>query len=517
MRIQGTIMFGDVKYLLNQVDFKIVKIMSLSLKKYIMYREDNVKNVVVISNNNLQDLLQDIIYFFDKQNAEWYLDMVAADKSDAVRFSTAVGIVQKFLKYKVPRVNKLINDPGEDVFFSENATDYFNLFQSAELIENVPTEEKDWSVIHDILYNLCGQNEEVYDWVFNWFAVLYQNPAYRFSTSVIFVGAHGSGKGMFANALAKIFDNTCYRANSKDLTSTFNSQLFEGKYLVLCNEIVDQKNTYQFSNDLKEFVTEKQISIEAKYSDRYMAKNYIKLILFSNDNNPIYIERNDRRYLVAKSKKLDMPYDTRHKYWEDEDFFNSQVDGFCYALSNTIVNYEQVTTEPIMTEAKNDIINNFTTDFNATIKEIIEDHSDMWEKHITGSYYINYGKVYAAYNQTAYKKIHRLKFGSKLRAEGFIVDTNSIDSVTCVRIKVSDEIYEATKPKEYIGYKYNVDVRHNSQDVKIELIKKEYTRLQMAKALGVESTDDDEIVKAIKMHKKQDVIYEPRDGVYKFV
>ncbi len=56
-------MFGDVKYLLNQVDFKIVKIMSLSLKKYIMYREDNVKNVVVISNNNLQDLLQDIIYF----------------------------------------------------------------------------------------------------------------------------------------------------------------------------------------------------------------------------------------------------------------------------------------------------------------------------------------------------------------------------------------------------------------------------------------------------------------------
>jgi hypothetical protein len=506
----------EARYLMKKIDADVVKIMSLTQKKYKMYKRDPVKNVIIVSSNNHQDILQDIVYFLNYKCPSWFRDITSDQLSESARFSKALSILSNFLKYDAPRVNDLINDPAEDVFFTENNTDYFNLFQNTELLVNPPTTEKNWDVIHDLLLNLCGNNPEVYDWVFNWLSVLYQYPTYRFSTSVIFIGAHGSGKGMFANALAHIFDNTCYRANSRDLISNFNHQLFVGKFLVLCNEIVDQKNTYQFSNDLKEIVTEKQISVEQKYSDRYLAKNYIKLIMFSNDNNPIYIEKGDRRYIVAKSKKLDMPYDVRNRYWEDESFFKDQVEGFCYALNNNIVDLERVTSEPPMTSAKEDIINYFATDFSAAIREIIEECVDNWVKNIRGEYYLDYSIIYDKYSRVAFKKIHNKKFGSKLRGEGYIIDKVTIDSNTVVRVKIPDEIYCDLKPHEFGKLPRIAPTTSDSCDPEI-IESKEYALDELCAATNNLGLNEDEKVAVMKRLKRDGIVYEKSSGVYKFV
>jgi len=504
-------MFEKIDYLLNKTGLKIVKVMSLSNKKYILYRTHPVLNQITISNNNKQDLLEDLIYFLDSNEPGWFLEINNQDLPEKSKYRKAINEVDAQLRYRTKRVNKVINDPANDLFFTENNTTYFNIFQNTELLVNPPVVEYDWDIVHQVIWNLCGEDEEIYDWVFNWLTVLYQFPAHRFTTSLIFIGEHGSGKGMLSNILAEVFGKTCYRANSRDLISTFNAQLFEGNFLVLCNEIVDQKNTYQFSNELKEIVTEKEVSTEQKYFDRYLAKNYVKLIMFSNDSNPIYIEQGDRRYLVAKSKKIKIEYTKLQKFFEDENFFRKQVLGFCYALNNNIPNFEKVTKEPPMTEAKEDIINNFLTDFNVILQEILENLCDKWVKDINGDYYIDYSEVYNEYAcLDKVKHIYRKKFGSRLRAEGFILIKNTIDGVTNVRLKIPHNIFKNMKPVEY-----NHSQKYSRYNLSIRPADITYNKNELCRALNILDTDIDEINNKIKLYKKQGIIYEIKNGVYK--
>lgn len=444
---------SKIRHVLKKNEMDVVKVTELSQKKYILYMPDFVKQYIMISNSNKLDLCDDLVYYLNQNNAEWYKEVSVDDLGDDLRFKQALKVLDYYLRFEITRVNDLKNDPGQDLFFTENRKTYFNLFQNADLLVNQPETQKDWSLIHEILLNLCGNNHEIYEWVFNWLSVLYQFPTHRFSTSLIFIGEKGSGKGMFSNVLKEIFDNTCYRANSRDLISKFNSQLFENKFLVLANEIVDQKNQYQFSNDLKEVITEKEISVEKKFSDRYMAKNYIKLILFSNDFAPIYIEPQDRRYLVIKSKTLNVSYEKRRMFFEDEKFFRSQVEGFCYDLNNNVVDMEQVVSEPPMTQEKEDIINMFLTDLNTIVCEILEDNYTCWKMDTNGDYYIKLSDVYEDYeckvsDQRA-KKIHFKKFGTRLRNEGFVVIKNTIDGNTTTRINIPQKIFQSKMPEEF--------------------------------------------------------------------
>jgi len=454
-------MAKNVVEMLEENKINIVKVTNLTTKKFIMYKEDKILNYKIESNSTKADILDDIIYIISKNDINWYHTLFGDDElskdPDTGKFNTKPrGTFKKgleefkyYLSYNCYRVNNIINDPAQNLFFEENGVKYFNLFQNTKYLVEKPNEYKDWNTIKTILFNLCGNNKEYFDWVLNWFACLYNKPTYRFSTSIIFIGDKGSGKGMFSEALMKIFGKCAYRANSKDLTNNFNSQLFEGKLLLIANEIIDQKNKYQFSNDLKEFVTEKEISVEKKFSDRYMCKNYIKLVLFSNSNQPISIEEDDRRYAVFKSQKLHMSYAERKKYWDDEDnYFTNQVEGFCSFLNNFNFDLSKVVSEPIMTPYKQDIIDVNKTDFNSIIYELIKENNYEYIYDTHKIPYIEFKKIYDWYcNKPGAKITTANKFGAKLRMENYIVVKKTIDNNNSTFIRVPDKIIEYYKER----------------------------------------------------------------------
>ena len=408
-------MYDNIIGMLNNYDLEIVKVTNLTNKKFILYTKDKILNYKIVSNSTKQDVLEDIIHIVSSDNPNWYIDIVEQKPS----FKKGVEEIKTYLSYYCRRVNDIINDPARELMFTDNGVDYFNLFQNTKYVVEKPNEYKDWSTIYKVLSNLCGKDEDNYDWAINFLSCLYNNPTYRFATSIIFIGDKGSGKGMLSEALMKIYGRCTYRANSKDLTNNFNSQLFEGKVLLLANEIIDQRNKYQFSNDLKEFVTEKEISVEKKFSDRYMAKNYIKLILFSNSNQPISIEEDDRRYAVFKGRKIDIDYEERKKYWDDVDnYFTDQVEGFCYFLKNYKYDLSKVVSEPIMTTYKQDIIDVNKTDFKSIILDILKSNSYDYVKSTDGNYYLLYSLVYDQYFvKEGVRRIAKNKFSPKLKLE----------------------------------------------------------------------------------------------------
>lgn len=438
--------FDSIYQLMDILHLDLVKITTANKNPYILYKKDDIKNYFILSKSSIKSIVDDLVYYFYEFSNNWYLKIISEKPTE----KKAISLVYDFVTYESERVNQIINDPAEELIFNENGIKYFNLFENTKYLVEKPNVEKDWSTIQKVLFNLCNNNGENYEWVINWLSCLYQYPMYRFTTSLIFIGEKGSGKGMFSKVMRFIFGKCCYSANSKDLISNFNSHLFEGKLLLLANEIVDQKNKYQFSNDLKEFVTEETLSVEKKFSDRYLAKNYIKLVLFSNSNQPIAIEEGDRRYAVFKSKKIDMSYSERNDFFENEDFFKNQVEGFCFYLENNLCDFESIVTEPIMTQEKQDIINLNITDFKADILDILDYLVPSWIKHIDKKYYIPYNIVYNEYNGKQRKyDLSRMKFTNKLKINDFSTDKKTIDSENRVYIKVPDGLVNHKKSIVY--------------------------------------------------------------------
>lgn len=438
-----------VQDLLDKLNINIIKVNSQTNKKFFIYKKHEIYRYVDLNTTTKADAVDEIIYRLQKQySPNWYVDMCNDGKPS---FKKGKDDILDYLSYEVTRVSDIQNDPGEELFFEEDGRLYFNMFQDTKyLVEDIREniQKKDWNVIHQIIENLVDNNLEHYEWVMNWLAVLFQYPTYKFSTSVIFSGEKGSGKGMLSEVLRYIFGHCSYSANSRDLSTNFNAQLFEGKILLLANEIIDQDKKYKFSNNLKEFVTEKQISVEKKYCDRYMAKNYVKMIMFSNSKNPVSIEERDRRYAVFYSQyPIDriLDYYTRNKFFEDEEFFRDQVEGFIHYLYNYMIDVEKVTKEPIMTQAKENIIIMNKTDFKSFVLQLMGENPNEWVESLKGEYYFPYYRLYDIYvnkiniREAAHniKIIPKNKFGTRLRVENFEVHTlKSINSIKGSWIKI---------------------------------------------------------------------------------
>ena len=442
--------YNSIQGLLSILNLKVIKLTALtSGAKYFIYRPDPIKNLLILSAGVKYSIVDDIVSHFSRYDIDWYSKIQPGEKNKT--FKKGVAIVKDYVSYNCECCSLVTNNPGEELKYSEKGVTYFNLFQNTELLVEKPIFQKDFSVIEKIIFNLCSEDVEKYEWVMNWFKCIYIQPDFRFTTSIVFIGEPGTGKGMLTEVLRHIFQNTCYRANSKDLVSNFNSQLFEGKYLLLANEILDQNKKYQFSNDLKEYITEKEISVEGKYMSRYVAKNYVKLIMFSNSKQPIVIEESDRRYFVSASKKrIDkiLTKEELNKFWELGDFFKNQVEGFCAYLNSCVdYDFDKVTKEPPLTEEKKNIIDIHKTDFKQIIEEIIKDAKSGIEYDVRQNAWIEFSLLYNLYHNEDYqryrkKTLTKKKFAAKLNIEGFKKQKNSINSTTKVRVGVPEKIID---------------------------------------------------------------------------
>ncbi|MDZ7762972.1 MAG: hypothetical protein U5K00_00900 [Melioribacteraceae bacterium] len=74
--------------------------------------------------------------------------------------------------------------------------------------------------------------------------------------------------------------------------------------------------------------------MKPKGVDSFQADNFINYILFSNNNMPIYLDNNDRRFNVIVNKEAKKVHDLSF-YKNDEELVksvNSELDGFAEIL-----------------------------------------------------------------------------------------------------------------------------------------------------------------------------------------
>lgn len=158
-------------------------------------------------------------------------------------------------------------------------------------------------IIHKIIWHCFGSDQETYERVLNWLAVIWQFRC-KAETAWLTYGTTGTGKGTFTNkVLAPLFGHVEFR-KSRDILSIYNEFLEKSLILVIDEAELGGKNGGSIvESDIKNFITERLVSIRRMHMAPYSVHTYVSTIFCSNVYVPVRLDYNDRRFNVAPFQK----------------------------------------------------------------------------------------------------------------------------------------------------------------------------------------------------------------------
>ena len=140
--------------------------------------------------------------------------------------------------------------------------------------------------------------EKLYDWLLNWIADAFQNPAKHSRVcSIVLRSKEGTGKGKFINdTLGKLFRPHYFHltGDADKLTGKFNAWMRDN-LLIFSDEAVWGGNRNDVGK-MKSLITERERTVEEKFVDATQYANYSRVICASNDSWVVYLTESDRRW-----------------------------------------------------------------------------------------------------------------------------------------------------------------------------------------------------------------------------
>lgn len=150
-----------------------------------------------------------------------------------------------------------------------------------------------------VLDNICQGDVERYEYLIKWMARVVQRPNTQSMVAVVLLGSRGTGKSFFANQFARLFGTHSFVASNDHLiTGRFNSHLSSIVFL-LAEEAFDVRDK-RHESVLKELITGETLVIEGKGVDVRQLKNYVHLMMTSNNEKVIPAGDHERRFLVIR-------------------------------------------------------------------------------------------------------------------------------------------------------------------------------------------------------------------------
>lgn len=285
------------------------------------------------------------------------------EKWDTFSFKKQMSLILDQIRRVLEQENRIkliynINySPIDEKFIRVDNKKFFNIYKKSNLLslETPEASEFDFKHIKELILNLCGNNQEYYNWFIQWLGFQIQNPTAKLPTATIFQGEQGTGKGVLkTQILDSIFGNNCQEINQTHLESSFNEYLL-GKQIIVANEVMHNENRQTLPNILKNLVTDEFITIQRKFRKDLVIRNYTHWIFCTNSDNPIKIDGDDRRYSVFKSKKLKGGGVKAQKFVKELiENKEHELPHFLKYLKELDVD-EFFVSNPIETEAKKDI------------------------------------------------------------------------------------------------------------------------------------------------------------------
>lgn len=199
----------------------------------------------------------------------------------------------------------------EGIIFHPNPKEigknYYNIFRGFAIKEHPGTCELFKAHVKNVI---CNCNRQYFEYVWKWCARMIQEPHKVAETALVLRGFQGVGKNTFVDALGVILGGHFLPLDNIDqFLGRFNYHM-KNAVLIHGNEAIWGGNKKQLGT-LKAMITEKHRVIEGKNKDAIVVSNFTHLILSSNEDWPVHLDRDDRRFLVLEvsdKHKEDIPY-----------------------------------------------------------------------------------------------------------------------------------------------------------------------------------------------------------------
>jgi len=183
-----------------------------------------------------------------------------------------------------------------NVVFKPNAD-----FEDLNLWCDIPCARKkgDVSLILELIYVLCGEDEIKARYLLQWFAHLMQKPEEKPVIVPVFIGEQGAGKGMlFDEIIRRILTADFYIKLDKagTIKEKFNVEQAR-KFMTVLDE-ASWRGDHELASVMKSLTGSSTMTVEEKFGARYPIENYSRYVILSNDIEAVRVELSNRRYIV---------------------------------------------------------------------------------------------------------------------------------------------------------------------------------------------------------------------------
>ena len=199
-----------------------------------------------------------------------------------------------------------------------------------------------WKHYKDVV---CNGDNKTFDYINTWIANIIQHPLKK---SMVLKGIQGCGKDTFTKFFQKLIGKDYYiNTDSPDLIfGKFNGNI-ENKIICVLNE-TNGKDTFTINENIKDAITRNETNIHNKMMKPYTVKDACNFIFLTNNDNPIKIPNDDRRFfcveMSSKYANNTEYFSNLHNELDKEEYLNSFYDFF---KNIDISNYDFISNRPV--------------------------------------------------------------------------------------------------------------------------------------------------------------------------
>ncbi|MGC8495357.1 MAG: DUF5906 domain-containing protein [Syntrophobacteraceae bacterium] len=221
----------------------------------------------------------------------------------------AVGIGELWLEHEERlQFDGLVFSPGAEV------PGCYNLYHGLA----VEPRQGSWQKMQEHIYHvICGRDKTIFEYLLAWMADTVQDPGGELpGVSIVMRGGKGIGKGVFARTFGELFgvQHFVHVEHQSHLVGKFNEHL-KNALVVFADECFFAGDK-QAESTIKRIVTEPTIKIEPKGKSIFTVKNFMRLIIASNECWVVPAGVGERRFLVLDVVNKFLDGMSKREYFE---------------------------------------------------------------------------------------------------------------------------------------------------------------------------------------------------------
>jgi hypothetical protein len=175
---------------------------------------------------------------------------------------------------------------------------YYNLWGGFAVEPSDTVDPSRYSVFRDhLLNNVCSGREDLFLWLFAYFAHMIQKPRERPGVALVLRGPMGCGKTKVGEVIGRLIENNYFLVDDpRYVTGNFNAHM--AHCLMLQADEAVWAGDKKAEGRLRGLVTSSVQQIENKGMDPIRLPNYVRLMLTSNEDWVVPAGKDERRFCV---------------------------------------------------------------------------------------------------------------------------------------------------------------------------------------------------------------------------